>query len=54
MSVHYEFTVEIYEFRHSVHTCLARDAHDAIAMEVASRLRTWRIEDDASRDIEDS
>ena len=33
MSVRYGFTVEIYGFRHSLHTCLARDAHDAIAME---------------------
>ena len=38
--------VEIYGFRHTLCTCLARDAHDA-AMEVASRLMTWRIEDDA-------
>ena len=46
MSVDYEFTVEIYEFRHSLHTCLAHDAHDTIAMEVVSRFRTRRIEND--------
>ena len=27
MSVRYGFTVEIYGFRHSLHTCLAHDAH---------------------------
>ena len=45
MSVHYRFTVKIYGVRHSLHICLACDAHDAIAMEVVSRTR--RIEDDA-------
>ena len=34
MSVHYGFTVEIYEFRHSLRTCLTRAAHNAIAMEI--------------------
>ena len=34
MSVRYRFTVEIYGFRHSLRTCLARAAHDAIAMEI--------------------
>ena len=47
MSVRNGFTVEIYGFRHSLRTCLARDAHDAIAMGVMSRFRTRRIEDDA-------
>ena len=47
MSVHNGFTIEIYEFRHSLRTCLAHDAHDVIAMEVTSRSRTRRIEDDA-------
>ena len=28
MSVRYGFTVEIYGFRHSLHTCLAHDAHE--------------------------
>jgi len=37
MSVHYGFAVEIYGFRYSLRTCLARDAHDAIAMERRSR-----------------
>ena len=34
MSVCYGFTVEIYGFRHSLRTCLACAAHDAIAMEI--------------------
>ena len=34
MSVRYGFTVEIYGFRHSLRSCLARAAHDAIAMEI--------------------
>ena len=34
MSVRYGITVEIYGFRHSLRTCLARAAHDAIAMEI--------------------
>ena len=34
MSVRYGFTIEIYGFRHSLYTCLARAAH-AIAMEIA-------------------
>ena len=37
MSVRYGFTVEINELSHSLHTCLARDAHDTIAMEWRSR-----------------
>ena len=32
---------------HTLCTCLARDTHDAIAMEVASRSRTQRKEDNA-------
>ena len=28
------FMIEIYGFTHSLRTCLARDAHDAIEMEV--------------------
>ena len=32
--VHNEFTIEIYEFTHSLRTSLARGAHDAIAMEI--------------------
>ena len=32
MSDRYGFTVEMYRFRHSSSTCLARDAHDAIAI----------------------
>ena len=50
ISVHYGFTVEIYGVSHSLHTCLACDAHDAIAMEVA--LRTRRIEDDTGTSTE--
>ena len=46
MPVCYGFMVEIYGFRHTLRTCLARDAHDA-AMEVVSRLRTRRIKDDS-------
>ena len=38
MYVCHGFMVEIYRFRHSLRTCLARAAHDS---------RTWRIEDDA-------
>ena len=34
MSVRYGFTIEIYEFTHSLRTSLARAAHDAIAIEV--------------------
>ena len=34
MSVRYRFTVEIYGFRHSLRTCLAHAAHDAIAIEI--------------------
>ena len=45
MYVHYGFT-------HSLLTCLAREAHDAIVMEVASRSRTRRIEDDAKTSLE--
>ena len=38
---------------HSLLTCLAREAHDAIVMDVTSRSRTRRIEDqNKSRDIE--
>ena len=32
MSDRYGFTVEMYGFRHSLCTCLARDAHDAIVI----------------------
>ena len=39
MSVRYGFMVEIYGFRYSLRTCLARDAHDAIAMEREQRSR---------------
>ena len=46
MSVRYKFLVEIYGCRHSLRTCLAHDAHDAV-MEVALKSRTRRIEDDA-------
>ena len=31
MSVRNRFTIEIYGFMHSLHNCLARDAHDAIS-----------------------
>ena len=34
MSVRYGFTIEMYEFTHSLRTSLARAAHDAIAMEL--------------------
>ena len=34
MYVRYGFMVEIYGFRHSLRTCLACAAHDAIAMEI--------------------
>ena len=34
MSVRYGFTVKMYGFRHSLRTCLAHAAHDAIAMEI--------------------
>ena len=54
MYVRYGFTIEIYGFTHTLRTCLARDTHDAIAIEVASRFRTQRKEDDKYRDIEDS
>ena len=46
MSVRYGFTVEIYGFRNSLRTCLARAAHDAI-VRWRSKPRTQRIEDDA-------
>ena len=43
MSARYGFTIEIYGYRHSLRTSLARDAHDAIAVEVEDS----RTEDDA-------
>ena len=39
------FTIEIYGFTHSLHTFLACDAHDAIAIEI--EVGTQRIEDNA-------
>ena len=38
LTVRYRFTIEIYGFTQTLRTCLARDTHDAIAMEVASGL----------------
>ena len=43
MSARYRFTIEIYRYRHSLRTYLARDAHDAITVEVEDP----RTEDDA-------
>ena len=54
MSVCYGFTVEIYRFRHSLLTCLARATHDAIAMEIDLEDRRRRQNDSESRCMEDS
>ena len=54
MSVRYVFTSEIYGFMHSLHTFLARDAHDAItrAIEVKDPKDRSQCQNE-SRDMED-
>ena len=51
MSVHYGFMIEIYGFRHSLRTSLARAAHDAIAM--VEDLEDRRQRQSESRCMED-
>ena len=54
MYVRNGFSIEIYGFMHSLRTFLARDAHDAVSIEVKvndSEDRRWS--QNKSRDIED-
>ena len=56
MSVRYGFTIEIYEFTHSLRTSLARTTHDAIAMELeieVEDLEDRRQRENKSRCMED-
>ena len=53
MSVCYGFTIEIYQFTHSLRISLARSVHDAIACDVNGGRGLGGQKSSESRDMED-